>query len=279
VTRRIVVGLDGSPGSTAAARWAARLRGAEVEALTVFGAFQLGELPDRHRLVTDQQLIDACTQMQHDQLAGIDTAGVSLITRATRGDPGQELIAASADADMVVVGVRGHGGIAGLLLGSVGLRCVQRASCPVTVVPAYSPAAEPDAPVVVGVDGSPVAAAALRVAAGEAAMRGTAALVVHAVHWDALGTDPLRPSTDQLVQWGGHLVESVLAPVRADHPDVKFEPRVVPGHPAHVLDDAAREGSLLVVGSRGHGHLTGLLLGSVSLHLVLHADVPTTVVT
>ena len=54
-----------------------------------------------------------------------------------------------------------------------------------------------------------------------------------------------------------------------------FDQRVVPGHPAHVLDAAATTADLLVVGSRGHSQLTGLLLGSVSLHLLSHARRPT----
>lgn len=278
MTGRIVVGLDGSPNSTAAARWAfaeARRREATLEVMTVFGLLVPDDLPDRPRLVTDRQFADACARMQHEQLAGIRDHDVPVITRIESGDPAPKLGSAARNADLLVVGARGHGGISGLLLGSVSLHCAQRATCPVTVVPAYVPDAEPGAPVVVGVDGSPASKAALHVAAQEATLRDTHVVAVHAVHWPTLGTDLIRPPDEQLVDWGTHLLTGVITPVQADWPDVTFDQRVVPGHPAHVLDAAATTADLLVVGSRGHSQLTGLLLGSVSLHLLSHARRPT----
>jgi nucleotide-binding universal stress UspA family protein len=281
VTGRIVVGIDGSPNSTAAARWAvaeARLRSAELEILTVFAALSLPDLPERPRVVSDQQVADACARMQHEQLAGIPDRDVPVLTRTLRGDPAQALVEASVDADLLVVGARGHGSFADLLLGSVSLGCVHNAACPVTVVPAYTADAPPGAPVVVGVDGSPAGDRALKVAAEEAALRGTHVRAVHAVHWSSTGADLVRPSRDELVDWGAMLLDGALAPVEAEWPDLRFERSIVPGHAVQVLDAAARESALLVVGSRGRGRLAGRLLGSVSLHLVSHAHGPTTVV-
>lgn len=108
----VVVGLDGSPNSKAAARWAVgegRLRGAKVEFVTAFGMRAPHHLPGRTALVTDRELALACARMQ---------------------------AAAAEEADLLVPGSRGHGGIAGLRLGSVSVHCIQRAACPVVVVPA-----------------------------------------------------------------------------------------------------------------------------------------------
>ena len=121
--------------------------------------------------------------------------------------------------------------------------------------------------------------AALAAAAHEASLRSARVVAVHAVEWRPLGTDLVRPGKKQLVDWERHLLTGVLDPARLEWPDVVFEERVVPGHPAHVLREAARTADLLVVGSRGHGQLAGLLVGSVSLHVLSHVHRPTMVIT
>lgn len=278
----VVVGLDGSANSAAAARWSmqeGRRRGARVELVTAFGMLAPHHLPDRTALVTDREVADACARMQAAQLADIPDHGVPVLTRTEHGDAAHVLVEAAREADLLALGARGHGGIAGLRLGSVSLHCIQRATCPVVVVPAFVADAAPTAPVVVGVDGSSVSRAALAAAAHAASLRSARVVVVHAVEWRPLGTDLVRPGKKQLVDWGRHLVNGVLEPVRAEWPTIVFEERVVPGHPAHVLREAARTADLLVVGSRGHGRIAGLLVGSVSLHVLSHVHRPTMVVT
>lgn len=278
----VVVGLDGSPNSKAAARWAmeeSSLRGAKVEFVTAFGLLAPHHLPDRAALVTDREVAEACARMQAGQLADIPDHGVPVMTRTEHGDAPHVLLAAAEQADLLVLGARGHGGIAGLRLGSVSLHCIQRATCPVVVVPAFVADAGRTAPVVVGVDGSPVSRAALAAAAHEASLRSARVVVVHAVEWRPLGTDLVRPGKAQLVDWGRHLLTGMLDSVRAQWPNVVFDERVVPGHPAHVLREAGRTADLLVMGSRGHGQLAGLLVGSVSLHVLSHVHRPTMVVT
>jgi len=281
MTGRIVVGLDGSANSNAAARWAlreARLRGANLEVVTAFGMFEPDGLPGRDRLKTDREFADACARMQHEQLVDLPRHDVTVMTRAALGDAAKTLVAAASGADMLVVGARGHGGVAGLLLGSVSLRCLHRATCPVTVVPAYIDEPTAGAPVVVGVKDPASSGAALSLAVEEAGLRGTHVVAVHAVHWEPLGTELVRPSTDQLVEWGTRLLTPAVAAAQDGRPDVTIQQLVVHGHPAHVLDEQARRADLLVVGSRGHGHLAGMLVGSVSLHMLTHALRPTTVI-
>ena len=142
MSERIVVGVDGSPGSRIALRWAvaeARRRSAQVDAvmswqLPAAGAVpwfgSLPPMPDLASEAGDQlQLV-----LRDEGLADSDDPAVSPIV--VEGSPAAVLIDAATDADLLVVGTRGWGEFRGMLLGSVGLHCVTHAPCPVVVVPA-----------------------------------------------------------------------------------------------------------------------------------------------
>lgn len=132
--------------------------------------------------------------------------------------------------------------------------------------------------VVVGVDGSPGSAGALQYAAGEARRRAATLVVVNAVHWDNPGIEFTRPSDDQLLGWGRHLVTEMIEKVGIPEGDPPLVQVVVAGHPAQTLLGHAEGASALVIGSRGHGTMRSVLLGSVSLRCVTHAVCPTVVV-
>jgi len=135
-----VVGVDGSPGSVAALSWAAGLAketGAELDAVTAWElsyAWIDGYAPDIVRWAEEARR-DAEERLG----AAITAAGVGAEVTVTRtvveGATAQALLDASKDADLLVVGSRGRGGFAGLLLGSVSQQCVHHARVPVTVVP------------------------------------------------------------------------------------------------------------------------------------------------
>jgi len=133
---RIVVGVDGSPGSAQALRWALRLARAERATIDVIGAWEypttLGwtALPDGYSPKDD--LEKAVGQLVDDVFGAQRPAYLQIAIR--QGHPATVLLDASADALMVVVGSRGHGGFAGLLLGSVSARVAELATCPVLVV-------------------------------------------------------------------------------------------------------------------------------------------------
>ena len=146
----IVVGVDGSPGSLAALRFAlaeARLRDATVVAMHAW-VFPLVEAAEPFLLEYPGPQVDTLGQvtaalaLQSEerlnralQEVAPEAEGIEVERRVTEGDAAAVLVEASKDADLLVVGSRGFGGFSRLLLGSVSRQCVSHASCPVVVVP------------------------------------------------------------------------------------------------------------------------------------------------
>lgn len=135
--------------------------------------------------------------------------------------------------------------------------------------------------IVVGVDDSPQAAAALRWALDEARLRHATLEVVHTWLFPVIG-DVAGAAADTLVRdlerAARQLLDHVVDGVAGSDPGVKVERRVVEGGAAMVLIDAAVDAELLVVGSRGRGGFAGLLLGSVAQQCLHHAPCPVVVV-
>ena len=148
----VVVGIDGSASATAALRWSAaeaRLRGSRllvVHAWTpVYTDVLLGGgfSPSR---ANGSEMHKAAEDLLVRATAGLDAEGVEIEYRAVEGSAPEVLIAAAAEGDLLVVGSRGRGGFAGLLLGSVSQQCAHHASCPVVIVHAPKPAATSPVP-------------------------------------------------------------------------------------------------------------------------------------
>jgi nucleotide-binding universal stress UspA family protein len=136
----IVVGIDGSEPSKQALRWAlgeARLRGASlrvVYAWTMPVYFGYGVTP---AAVLDPQSLRAAANENLDETVAEVVGGakdVSIERKAVEGLAAQALVEEAKDADLLVVGSRGHGGFTGLLLGSVSQQCAHHAPCPVVIV-------------------------------------------------------------------------------------------------------------------------------------------------
>ncbi len=133
---RIVVGVDGFESSRNALRWAihqAKLTGAAVEAITSWqippgsGLIPAADLPDYQddaRIILTEAIAEMCM---------VDPE-VEVRPRVVEGRAGPVLVAAAEGADLLVVGCRGHGGLAGTLLGSVGQYCAHHAACPVVIM-------------------------------------------------------------------------------------------------------------------------------------------------
>ena len=203
------------------------------------------------------------------------------------GQPARQLIDAAGPDRLLVVGSRGRGSLRGVLLGSVGQQCAQHAHGPVVVVrddghadgaPRWQQAGSR---VVVGVDGSPGSAAALRFAAEAARLRGGELHVVHA--WidtvSGYGGPPWAATVTTLhEQADTTLRESLQEAERSGSLGVQVRAETVEGVDWDVLTRVAEGADLLVVGSRGRGGWSDLLLGSVGLHVVAGAPCPVAVV-
>jgi nucleotide-binding universal stress UspA family protein len=131
--------------------------------------------------------------------------------------------------------------------------------------------------IVVGIDHSTEAKAALRFALEEARFRRARLLAVHAI--DSFSTYPsLAVDVSAVHRAAEELIENVTSEVNGEAADVEIEGRVVEGAPGAVLVAESRGADLLVVGSRGHGGFAGLLLGSVSQQCAHHAECPVVIV-
>jgi nucleotide-binding universal stress UspA family protein len=282
-TAPVVVGVDGSSHQQKVIDWAAseaRLRRRPLRLVHAFDWALLGmSYTARPYGVVQEELQANAARILERSLAiarhiapDLDIDG-----RVVDGSPTAVLRDASRSAAVVVVGHRGRGGFAGLLLGSVAAQVAAHAACPVVV------AREPDRAadrVVVGVDGSPLSDAALGFAFEEASLRGLGLTAVHAWSEPAVAdaTLPLVYDLGDLRDRAARLLSESLAGWREKYPDVDVLSQIVRGRPARVLVEAAAGAALLVVGSRGRGGFTGLLLGSVSNAVLHHAAAPVAIV-
>jgi len=135
--RRIVVGVDGSVPSKAALAWAVRqaqLTGAAVEAVIAWEFPAIYGYPAP--VVLDVDYAGIAAKVIADVIAEVSSPGEPVKIRSTvaEGNAAQVLLDASAGAELLVVGSRGHGGFTEALLGSVGQHCVHHATCPVVVI-------------------------------------------------------------------------------------------------------------------------------------------------
>jgi nucleotide-binding universal stress UspA family protein len=269
----IVAGYDGSPGAAQALRWAAREARARDTELTVCLAWT----PDHMELPTESDLCDLARQHGHEILTrGLPYAesllGHGRVRADLAGGPAARVLCErSRNADMVVVGGRGHSELPGLQLGSVSWQVAGHASGRVVVVRGpWRPANQPPGPVVAGVDGSAAARAAIVFAFEEATLRGVPLMAVCALT-DAPGRlGEIRRIREDF--------ENLMADEAKTHPEVSVWHRVLPGTPRSALLAAAAEAQLLVVGARGRGGFDEMSLGSIAHAVLQYAPCPVAVV-
>lgn len=289
VTRRaVVVGVDRSDPGLAAVQYAAAWASRAKLPLRVLHAFEPTQYamhaPIQGRLDVKAVLRKTAQRMLDDTVDVLAAVYPDLDVEVVleEGSETEMLLRESEHAHAVVLGSRGVGGFADLVIGSTTLHVVSHARCPVIAVPAPTGDEDFRKGVVVGVDGSDVSTTAIGFALEIAATTGQKLRAVHVWH-DATrtGVGLMMPLTYDLNQVMGEerlvLAES-LAGWFEKFPDVDVEALVVPGHPVSVLSAAAADAQLLVVGSRGRGSIRSLVLGSVSHGVLHHASAPVAVV-
>jgi len=286
MTRPIVVGVDGSSGALVAAHYAAAVaerHGAPLILIHVFETLFYGYGPlavAGSYAGADDRLREAAEHMLAHAVDAIGTAhlAVKIDSRTETGVAAERLIDESQDALMTVVGSRGMGGFASLMLGSVSAQVATYGHGPVVVV---RPPADPDGPVLVGFDGSEGADAALQFAVQEALSR-KVPLVVANVYWEEPWGFHQPPAADPVViarHRAERMITDALELPLEEHPELQYEIRIIHSlNPEHSLVAESAHAGLTVVGCRGRGGFAGLLLGSVSRTLIHHAAGPVAVI-
>ncbi|MFH5227092.1 universal stress protein [Antrihabitans spumae] len=275
----IIVGVDGSPSSNEAVRWAAQEATRQHAPLLLILAdvIPLGYLPGNgfYQTEIDKQAIAGRATLAEAKLLAEGTASsVDVQTEFVTGSAIQTLLDRSKDARMLAIGSRGLGAFRSSLLGSVSTALAMHAHCPVAVIRDARVGATPDAgSVVVGIDGSATSVHAIGIAFDQASKRGVELVAVHA--W-------MDTSQFALEGVGGQIAEDTEAAVFSEslagwhgqYPDVGVRRVLVKDRPVRQLLEESATAQLLVVGSHGRGGFTGMLLGSTSRALLHTAECP-----
>ncbi|MGB7450162.1 MAG: universal stress protein [Ornithinimicrobium sp.] len=290
-SRPIVVGYDASDSAKVALTWAGQLaESTESEVTVLYAAQAIVYAQDvSYGLRTSQQQHEYATQIAEDGAKQIRAAHPSMKVAAMGSllSASVALDEASTTASMIVVGSHGRGRFGAALLGSTAYAVSGHARCPVIVVrEAKSPLPGPERPVVVGADGSVGADRAITAAADMAALW-KAPLVV-ATAWTPPPPDPWdRPpfgytSTEACLKAREHEATGsnveALERVHAKHPDLMVEGVVREARPEDAVMEATAGAALLVLGSRGHGTLASVLLGSTARSVLHQTTMPVMVV-
>ncbi|MEY9931828.1 nucleotide-binding universal stress UspA family protein [Catenulispora sp. GP43] len=286
--RTIVVGYDQSPSGDRALAQAGReaaWRDAAVTVVTGYHAVAvvspMGYMPVDYQTTVKNiagKIAGDGVQWLRNRYPGmpVDSAVIA-------GPTAEALAEASRDADLLVLGNRGRGGFAGLLLGSVSMRTLTLASCPTMIV--RGKPREPADSVVLALDIEDAADEVVEFAFAEAAARGARLRAVNVWDLDWNGSadpdsaDDLDTAKAQAVTDIRKTMEARLNHWRTKYPAVRLTVEVADGTPSAVLTGRTEDADLIVVGAhrRGDGHL-GMRPGPIAQTLLHHADCPVAVV-
>ena len=282
-TKPVIVGVDGSEQSLLAVEWAAQEARRHSSPLRIVSAPDVmprmhayhaspAEIAAALRGVAARALAAAITRC--DEVA----PGLPVDTCLLSGPPAVAVAETGSDASMLVVGARGAGGFAAMMLGSVSRYVAAWAPCPVAVVREESSAVHRE--VAVGVRDPQNATGALAFAFEEAALRGADLVAVHTWYWLPSGqAGALRPADPgRFAAEATRQLAAALKDWQDKYPDVQVRRDVIRGHPARVLASLSARTDLVVLGRHGHPAGPGPGIGSIQHAVLDHAHGPVAVV-
>lgn len=280
--RGIVVGIDGSDTAKVAVYWAAQDAALRSVPLTlvyvmnpILATWQPTPVPVEYEEWQREQArvyMDDAIRIARENSGGRELA---INTEVFYAPTLPTLVELSEQAQMIVVGSRGRGAVARVVLGSVSTGLVHHARCPVAVIHDEDPLMPhpAQAPVLVGIDGSEASELAISIAFDEASRRGVELVALHA--WSDSAVVELPGLDWSVVKAQEELVLAErLAGWQERYPDVTVNRVVVCDQPARQLIEHSEAAQLVVVGSRGRGGFSGLSLGSVSSAVVHGVRMP-----
>jgi nucleotide-binding universal stress UspA family protein len=278
----VVVGVDGSEESLRAVEWAAAEAKRHSAPLRIVSA--PASVPRVHSHSTSPAEI-ACA-LRGIAARALDAAitrseevapGLPLTTELLSGPPALAVAESGADASMLVVGARGAGGFAAMVLGSVSRYVASRAPGPVVVVREENMAVHRE--IAVGVRDPRDTTKALAFAFEEAALRDADLVAVHTWYW--LPAAPHRPAPDEIDRISAEATSSLddaLEGWREKYPAVRVRHDVIHGHAARVLASYSARTDLVVLGRHGHPDGVGPGIGSIQHAVLDHAHGPVAVI-
>ncbi|MFD3810289.1 universal stress protein [Rhodococcus sp. NPDC058639] len=281
----VVAGVDGSDTAAAAARWAGALA-ARLEAPLhlVHSLPSEGIFYSEAAVLIQSQMVEQLKADGEALLRNItakvhaDQPNLEIKSFIGPGPAATSLLEAADDARIVVLGATGAGAIENFLLGSTVLRVANNAPCPVVVWRGDTANPLPDArPIVVGVDGSELSAAAVRYAFQVASFLGAPLTAVHSWIGDAalgVGATAALIDWDAVAESESAVLAEALAGLQEEYPDVEVQRVLDRGPAARVLLRHLGDAQLAVVGSHGRGQFRAALLGSTSQNLLHKAPCP-----
>lgn len=285
----IIVGYTGKPSSARALTYAARLAARHKTGLRIRHAFDLPvmdlQLGSGVTPPSKDEATEWCRDVMAEAHAIAEAAGATEIhSEVDLGPVAAVLIQAATPQDLIVVGNHAHNEVASAFLGSVSRQVSAHAPCPVIVV-SGSASIACSGTVLVGIDGSETSRKAARFGARWAATDKTPLRLVAAWQPQTMvgmtggwALPVMQDAGGEVEQAAQEMVTQIAVELEQDHPDLQVSSTVVCGDPARVLLDQAKDADVLVVGSRGRGGFSGLLLGSISQRVVHDAPCPVAVV-
>jgi len=290
-TKPVIVGVDGSEESLRAVEWAALEAKRHSAPLRIVSAPAL--VPRIHAYNASPTAI--ANALRGIAARALDAAitrseevaqGLPVTTGLLSGPPALAVAECGEQASMLVVGARGAGGFAAMVLGSVSRYAATRAPCPVVVVREESMAVHRE--IAVGIRDPQDTNQTLAFAFEEAALRGADLVAVHTWFWfpsvlhlpaGAGEATELRPTDpDRIAAEAASSLTAALAGWRDKYPGVRVRHDVIHGHPARVLASYSARADLVVLGRHGHPADAGPGIGSIQHAVLDHAHGPVAVV-